>query len=235
MLCKIADLITEVPDTGGLAPRVRDYLWEKNDPPDIVIRESDFRPTAWKGAPYDLYCYMESGADFYANLLRHEGMMLHASAVAYNGRAYLFSGPSGIGKSTHSRLWQQAFGDEAVVFNDDKPALRFLDGRWYAYGTPWCGKDGINKNMKVPLAGICFLEQGEENTISHLSAKEAIPLIIPQTMHKFKKAENTQLLLKHMGCLIRHIPMFRIVNRADLACAYMSFTHMQQKAQEHGL
>lgn len=44
------------------------------------------------------------------------------------------------------------------VFNDDKPALRRLDGRWYAYGTPWCGKDGINLNQKWPLGGICFLE-----------------------------------------------------------------------------
>ncbi len=232
MLCKIADLITEVPDTGGLAPRVRDYLWEKDEIPDIVIRESDFRPNAWKGAPYDLYCYMESGADFYANLLYHEGMMLHASAVAYGGRAYLFSGPSGIGKSTHTKLWKQILGDEAVIFNDDKPALRFLDGRWYAYGTPWCGKDGINSNLKMPLAGICFLEQGEENEMSLLTAKEAIPLIIPQTMYRFKRTEKVLLMLKNMENLIRHVPMYRLINRADLESAQLSYTYMQRHAQE---
>jgi hypothetical protein len=235
MLCKIADLITEVPDTGGLAPRVRDYLWEKDEQPDIVIRESDFRPNAWKGAPYDLYCYMESGGCFYVNLLYYEGMMLHASAVAYGGRAYLFSGPSGVGKSTHTRLWKQIFGDNAIIFNDDKPALRFRDGRWYAYGTPWCGKDGINANLKMPLAGICFLEQGEDNRITLLTAKEAIPLIIPQTVYQFKRAEKAQLLLKNMGNLMQHVPMYSLINRADQESARMSYACMLQNALERGL
>jgi hypothetical protein len=235
MLCKIADLITEVPDTGGLAPRVRDYLWDGNDVPDIIIRESDFRPEAWKGAPYDLYCYMETGAYFHSSLLNYGGIILHASAVIYDGRAYLFSGPSGIGKSTHTRLWKQFLGDEAIVINDDKPALRFLDERWYAYGTPWCGKEGINVNVKRPLAGICFLEQGEKNSISELSAREAIPQIIPQTMYKFKRSKKTYLLLKNINCLMERIPMFHMVNRADLECAQMSFDHMSRCANERGL
>ena len=95
----------------------------------------------------------------------YNGLMLHASAAALGGRAYLFSGPCGRGKSTHTRLWQQTFGEAVQVFNDDKPALRRLDGRWYAYGTPWCGKDGINLNQKWPLGGICFLEKSQENRI----------------------------------------------------------------------
>jgi hypothetical protein len=235
MLCRIADLFVEVPDTGGLAPRVRDYLWEKDEQADITICESDFRPHAWKGTPRNTYCYMESGANFYANLLRYNGMMLHASAVAYNGRAYLFSGPSGIGKSTHTRLWKRTFGDSVIVFNDDKPALRFLDGQWYAYGTPWCGKDGINQNMRVPLAGICFLEKGQENAISLLSPKEAVPHIISQTMYRFKKSENTQLFLKNLDRLVMSIPMFYLVNRADAESARLSYTHMLRQAAELGL
>lgn len=95
----------------------------------------------------------------------YNGLMLHASAAALGGRACLFSGPCGRGKSTHTRLWQQTFGEAVQVFNDDKPALRRLDGRWYAYGTPWCGKDGINLNQKWPLGGICFLEKSQENRI----------------------------------------------------------------------
>lgn len=231
MLCKIADLITEVPDTGGLAPRVREYLWDKNELPDIVIRESEFRPHAWKGAPYDLYCYMESGAVFCANLLYHDGMMLHASAVAYGGRAYLFSGSSGVGKSTHTRLWKQIFGDEAVIINDDKPALRFQKGCWYAYGSPWCGKEGVNANLKVPIAGICFLEQGERNSISSLSSQEAIPLVISQTMYKFKQVEQTQLMLQNVGNLIQHVPMFRMINRADFESVQMTYECMLSHAR----
>ena len=235
MLCKIADLITEVPDIGGLAPRVRDYLLESEEQPEIVIRESDFRPNAWKGAPYDMYCYMESGACFYVNLLYHKGMMLHASAVAYGGCAYLFSGPSGIGKSTHTRLWQEVFGKEAIVFNDDKPALRSCDGRWYAYGTPWCGKDGINANLKVPLAGICFLEQGKENTISLLNTQEAVARVIPQTIYKFKRTEKVMLLMENIDDMLRKVPVFHMVNRADRESAQLSYTCMLQAAVERGL
>lgn len=53
----------------------------------------------------------------------YNGLMLHASAAALGGRAYLFSGPCGRGKSTHTRLWQQTFGEAVQVFNDDKPVL----------------------------------------------------------------------------------------------------------------
>ena len=104
--------------------------------------------------------YVQSGSIFYSHLVKFGGMMLHASAVALDGEAYLFSGPSGMGKSTHTRLWKQCF-PEAEIFNDDKPALRELGGIWYAYGTPWCGKDGINKNMKVPLKPSAFCAEAK--------------------------------------------------------------------------
>ena len=85
---------------------------------------------------------------------------------AMDGQAYLFSADSGVGKSTHSRLWQQVFGDQRVtIINDDKPALRLRDGVWYVYGTPWSGKYGLNHNLCYPLAGICFLERSKTNKI----------------------------------------------------------------------
>lgn len=238
MLCKIADLITEVPETGGLAPRVRDYLWT-GDPtvkPDIVIRESDYRPHMWQGFPRDLYCYMESGCRFYANLLCFQGMMLHASAVVYDGRAYLFSGDSGVGKSTHTKLWQTILGeDRALIINDDKPALRYLDRQWFAYGTPWCGKDGINLNMRVPLAGICFLEQGSENRIDLLEPKDAITHLIPQTMHWFYRPEKVYLMLEHLQKLLDVIPVFHFVNKPEPKAAELSLEVMTSEAVKRRL
>ena len=79
-------------------------------------------------------------------------------------------------------MWREAFGhDKVLMLNDDKPALRLENGRWYAYGTPWSGKSGINQNKKVPLGGICFLKRGEDNRIRRLSAAEAVPLMFMQT------------------------------------------------------
>ena len=164
----------------------------------------------------------------------YNGLMLHASAAALGGRAYLFSGPCGRGKSTHTRLWQQTFGEAVQVFNDDKPALRRLDGRWYAYGTPWCGKDGINLNQKWPLGGICFLEKSQENRIRRLSAAEALPLILAQTTYRLPP-QYMEFLLASLDSLLREIPVFLLENRPEEAAARLSFETMRRAAEEGGL
>lgn len=171
--------------------------------------------------------YMESGFRFYGSLLRFRGLLLHASAVAWEGKAYLFSGPSGMGKSTHTRLWRSLYGEAAQIFNDDKPALRYIDGKWFAYGTPWCGKDGINQNKKVPLAGICFLKRGEENRIRQLSAREAIPLLMGQTHYRFRLAENMDRLLALLDALISDVPIYEMECLPDLAAAQLSSRTMR--------
>ena len=149
-----------------------------------------------------------------------------------DGRAYLFSADSGVGKSTHTRLWKQVFGDRAQVFNDDKPALRYIDGSWYAYGTPWCGKDGININMKVPVAGICFLKRGEHNSIRPLNAKEALIRILPQTIYRFGKPRRADLLLTHINRLLERIPIFELENRPEPEAVLLSYETMRSKAEE---
>lgn len=164
----------------------------------------------------------------------YNGLMLHASAAALGGRAYLFSGPCGRGKSTHTRLWQQTFGEAVQVFNDDKPALRRLDGRWYAYGTPWCGKDGINLNQKWPLGGICFLGKSQENRIRRLPAAEALPLILAQTTYRLPP-QYMELLLASLDSLLREIPVFLLENRPEEAAARLSFETMRRAAEEEGL
>ena len=164
----------------------------------------------------------------------YNGLMLHASAAALGGRACLFSGPCGRGKSTHTRLWQQTFGEAVQVFNDDKPALRRLDGRWYAYGTPWCGKDGINLNQKWPLGGICFLEKSQENRIRRLPAAEALPLILAQTTYRLPP-QYMELLLASLDSLLREIPVFLLENRPEEAAARLSFETMRRAEEEEGL
>ena len=235
MLCKIADLITEVPEAGDLVPRCGDYLYDGEIGADIVIRTEDFRPDAWKPLTGNDYVYCESGSHFHFQLLKYGGMMLHSSAVVVDGKAYLFSAPSGTGKSTHTRLWQQIFGDKARVINDDKPALRCIDGIWYAYGTPWCGKDGININTKAPVAGICFLKQAPHNKIRRLSNAEAVQNIIWQTMRRFRLAENLDRMLTNVDSLVRKIPVYELENLPEEAAARLSYETMRRGAEEMGL
>ena len=235
MRCKIADLIAEVPEGGGLAQRCREYLCADELKPDVVIDETRYRPERYpEQFGVDGVAYMESSYQFYMELLKHDGFYLHASAVELDGRAYLFSGPSGMGKSTHTRLWQSIYPD-ARVFNDDKPALRRLDGTWFAYGTPWCGKDGININMKVPLGGICFLRRGQENSIRRLTPLEATARIISQTTRRFQREERLDLLLSHVDKLVREIPVYELHCLPDADAARLSYETMRRGAEEIGL
>lgn len=235
MICKIADLMAEIPEAGDLVSRCSGYICSTDVSADIIIRAETFRLDAWTGLPHNSAVYLESGMKFFLQLLRFNGLMLHASAVELDGKAYLFSAPSGTGKSTHTRLWQSTFGEKARVFNDDKPPLRFLDGVWYAYGSPWCGKDGININMKAPVAGICFLKQAPENRIRRLDTFEASQKIIWQTMHKFNTEGSLDLMLSHVEKLVDRIPVFELENRPEPEAALLSYNTMRQAAEEIGL
>ena len=125
--------------------------------------------------------YVWSGEEFYLKLLLFGGFMLHASAVVHDGFAYLFSAPSGTGKSTHTSLWLNTFAD-SFILNDDKPAIRLIDGRFYACGTPFSGKTNLSENVCVPIKGICFLHRSPTNEIKKCESKEALKNIMNQTV-----------------------------------------------------
>lgn len=153
--------------------------------------------------------YLGTGARFSVALLDHEGFMLHSSAVILDGKAWLFSAPSGTGKSTHTEKWLRLFG--AAYLNDDKPALRLVDGVWMAYGTPWSGKYDLSTPQGVPLGGIAFLRRGDENSIRPVGADMAVQLFMSQTLRKLGlDAMQTQLTL--MDQLLRAVPVW------DLEC-----------------
>ena len=113
-------------------------------------------------------------------LFRHEILMLHGSTVALDGKAYLFTAKCGTGKSTHTRLWRQEFGDRTRMVNDDKPFLEVGEEGVTAFGSPWSGKHGLDTNIGVPLQGICILERGAENQIWKISREEALPMLLHQ-------------------------------------------------------
>ena len=234
MICKIADLSVQIPVAGDMPERCKEYLINQ-DSADIIIRAELYNLEKWSHLSNEMAVYLESGRQFYASLLQNNGLYLHSSAVEMDGKAYLFSGPSGMGKSTHTRLWQQVFGESAQVFNDDKPALRRMEDGWYAYGTPWCGKDGINQNKKVPLGGICFLRRGKENSICRLDPLEASTYIISQTIHKFTDTKDLDLMLSHVEKLVSEIPVYEFFNKPEPEAVRLSHDVMSRGAQEVGI
>lgn len=228
MLCKIADLIAEIPAAGGLPPRCEAYLYNGSLSPEIVINEENYRANRYPGASDEVIAYMESAYQFYKELVNFDGFYIHASAVVVDGKAYLFSGFPGAGKSTHTRNWLKEFGEKAVIINDDKPALRRIDGVWYAYGTPWCGKDGINQNQMAPVAGLCFLVKAPHNKIRRISAFEAAQRVLGQTIYKFQNPEVLHKMLGHMDLFLKEIPIFEMENLPNADAVRLSYSTMQR-------
>ncbi len=113
-------------------------------------------------------------------LVKNNVLLFHGSLVALDGEGYLFTAKCGTGKSTHTRLWRQVFGDRAVMVNDDKPFLTVLEDGILASGAPWSGKHGLDANVTVPLKGICILERGRENRIRPASREEAAAVVWEQ-------------------------------------------------------
>lgn len=163
--------------------------------------------------------YLGTGARFSVALLDHEGFMLHSSAVILDGKAWLFSAPSGTGKSTHTEKWLRLFG--AAYLNDDKPALRLVDGVWMAYGTPWSGKHDLSSPRGVPLGGIAVLGRAEENSIQRMDPAQALPYLMSQTAYRLSAA-RMDILLRLMDTLLRQVPVWELKCRNDDEAAILS-------------
>ncbi len=154
------------------------------------------------------------------------GFLMHGALIEYEGRGYIFSAKSGTGKSTHIRLWQKAFGDAVSVVNGDKPIVRYVNGEFIAYGTPWCGKEGLGKNGNVTLSAICFLERAEKNTISSLSASDAVSrifsqLLIPTNVEDFDKLST---LLDKM---LLSVPCYLLGCNMEIEAARIAYNGMK--------
>lgn len=141
-------------------------------------------------------------------LLGHNGLLLHAAFVRWQEKGILFTGPSGIGKSTQAELWQRFCGSETI--NGDRAALRKTDGVWQAWGLPYAGTSGIYRNEAAPVAAIVLLAQGTEDRLERLSHVEAFRGLYPQTTIHRWEAEFVRragdLLLELAG----QIPVYRL-------------------------
>lgn len=115
-------------------------------------------------------------------LPKHDAFVLHSAVIEKDSQGYAFLARSGVGKSTHISLWKRVYGDSVSIVNGDKPIVRLIDGELYAYGTPWCGKECWQENRRTRLVALCFIERGEENSISPLSSEESALKIMKQVL-----------------------------------------------------
>lgn len=230
MKYNIADIIVDLDvQYPRLKKQIEDYKYDGELNTNIKIRFSEqFYEDRLKDFPHldcDSIEYMFLGAEYYSALIHFNGMMLHSSCVVYNGKAYLFSAPSGTGKSTHTQLWLKQFPG-AYILNDDKPAIRLTENGIYAYGTPFSGKTDLNVNIGVPIGGICVIERGKTNSICRISTDEALFNIMNQTVRPFKEDEMDKMLVT-LDKVVSNVPVYRLSCNMEPEAAEVSYNGMK--------
>ena len=151
-----------------------------------------------------LYCIK-----FNKSLLWFGGSYIHSSALKFDDKVYLFSGPSGVGKSTLTRKWCKRFPDRTCIINDDKPSFRIIDDKCCIYGTPFAGGTDVMLNEKGELGAVVFLEQSEENRLVRLSNSEAVRELIKQTPRKLSPS-MTAKMLDILSLIISKYPIYKL-------------------------
>lgn len=234
-LYSFAGLFVEMePRYGKLQHNSEKYLYDGSAEPKDVMKVcvSDHYLELRHGEhPYlsdESNEYIWTGASFAYKLLDRNGFVLHSSAVAYDGNAYLFSADSGVGKSTHTGNWQKLFGeDRAVIVNDDKPALREIDGVFYACGTPFSGKGDVSRNVMVPVKALCFIHRSEKNEIRRLDSWEALGILFEQTLRP-SAPEYAAKVLEILDSFLEKVPVYSLGVTKDVSSAEFAYAELSK-------
>lgn len=159
-------------------------------------------------------------------MLNYDTILFHGSAIVMDGETYLFTAKSGTGKSTHTRLWREVFGERVYMLNDDKPLLKMTDNGIIVYGTPWDGKHRLSRNTSAPLKAVCFLERDTINHIQPMSARDAFSIAWQQSYHPTEQTAAVKLL-ELLEKLLEQVKWHRLGCNMDTEAAKISYEGMK--------
>lgn len=163
--CK--DYLTKKQNDTGIALAVT----EKQMQDSIDYKQAfDGEKISFPEAEFDAIHYA-----LYGKLNAFGGFWLHSVLIEKDGKGFAFTAVPGTGKTTHAKLWLDAF-DDAVIVNGDNTIIRkdVEDGIFYGYGSPFCGKERLNKNCRVPMKAICFLDRSDTNYVEKIKSTDAV-------------------------------------------------------------
>jgi hypothetical protein len=193
-----------VTDTGRPENRFT-YIWEKSS-----LRLED------RNAQFDGVRH-EYGLDSLIRILLsvllapQRGFLLHAATVLREGRAYVFTGKSGAGKSTVASL-----SPAGSVLTDEISLLKFVDGAWHAFGTPFWGEfRAEGANVHAPITGLYFLKQAPDDRMERISARDALRAMLPNILFFSQDRQMTESLLRLLTEFVDVVPCQRLLFRKD--------------------
>lgn len=165
-----------------------------------VILPDKYRGTLWNGIIFNILGFEEL-------IARHNGVVLHASAVLKNDKIILFTAPCGTGKSTQADLWEK-YGD-AEIINGDKVLVSVRNDEIFAGGLPFSGSSDICKNITAPLCAVVCLGQAKENKIRKIGAGEAFVALLQGNYRSGITGSSAQKTIEVLEKICRDIPVYR--------------------------
>ena len=204
-----------------------DYLTESTDSPDIVAYASPAEIELEKkqselpvsdGYCEDI-CLYRSIAE---QLPKFDRAVFHGAAVEVGGKGYIFTAPSGTGKTTHIGLWLEYFADKVKIINGDKPILRLDGDSISVHSTPWAGKEGMQRNASAPVGAICLIRQAKENKITKISPRECFEELVKQ-FYLPKNALSRIKTLDIVDRALKNLPIYLLECNISREAAELSF------------
>ena len=195
----------------------RDYVTDEDPLITLSVTQAEIEEERAKQADIFTDGYLETICLYRKlalEMLNHNVFLMHASVIEVDGEGYAFLAHSGTGKTTQTRLWLEHFGARARVINGDKPLIRVMpDGTFVAYGTPWCGKEGMGCNASVPLKALFLLERSTVPICEPADQEYAVDRLFHQLLMP-EKPEQVMLLLDMVDKLVETVPCYRL--RCDM-------------------
>lgn len=133
---------------------------------------------------------------------------IHSASILYKDHAWLFSGQSGVGKSTHTALWHELF--DTPYLNGDLNLIGLQEQTPVVYGIPWCGTSKIFTTKTYPLGGIIMLKQGTTDTVVELTPHEKILQLMQRMISPTWSAPLLKRNLSFATTFAKKIPVFHL-------------------------
>ena len=193
-----------------LVKQCRDYMTDGGETvmrvyaTDAAIEnEHKLTPQMPKGYIESICVYREIAE----RLPKHGAAVFHGAAISYGDKAYIFTAPSGTGKSTHIKLWKHYLGEKVDIVNGDKPVIKISGDGMLVCSTPWAGKENWHKNRVAPIGGVCILKRGKANRIRKAGPSDVLDVLLGQ-IYMPRDGESAVLSLEILDTLCARVPVY---------------------------
>ncbi len=237
MLYKIADFFVKFNNHfGAMLDDMKPFLSDEDKKPDIEI-EID-KETVEKALNTTHKGFVKGrieGIFFHKALAEwlpyKDAFVFHAAAFDIEKNGIMLAALSGTGKTTLMLNFKSLLGDKMEIINGDKPIIRYENGEFYAYGTPFSGKEHLGSTGKTKLKALMFIKRGDENFVKRVSANDMTEQIINQ-IYLPENAESSKKTLFLVNEMLKSLDLYEITCTKDISAAKVALNEIFKEKEK---